>query len=101
MANLTRAVLQKMLKCALERNEIRENPLAKRVTPYKIGTHHTWTDAELEQFEAKWPLGTRPRLAYALLFYTGNVAGMSREWPGVTFLRAGSGSFRKRPALSS
>lgn len=75
MANLTRAVLQKMLKCALERNEIRENPLAKKVTPYKIGTHHTWTDAELEQFEAKWPLGTRQRLAYALLFYTGQRSG--------------------------
>jgi integrase len=83
MANLTRAVLQKMLKCALERNEIRENPLAKKVTPYKIGTHHTWTDAELEQFEAKWPLGTRQRLAYALLFYTGQRSGdvvrMSRK----------------------
>lgn len=75
MANLTRAVLQKMLKCALDRNEIRENPLAKKVTPYKIGTHHTWTDAELEQFEAKWPLGTRQRLAYALLFYTGQRSG--------------------------
>jgi integrase len=83
MANLTRAVLQKMLKCALERNEIRENPLAKKVTPYKTGTHHTWTDAELEQFEARWPLGTRQRLAYALLFYTGQRGGdvvrMSRK----------------------
>jgi integrase len=75
MANLTRAVLQKILKCALERNELRENPLAKKVTPYKIGTHHTWTDAELEQFEANWPLGTRQRLAYALLFYTGQRSG--------------------------
>jgi integrase len=83
MANLTRAVLQKMLKCALERNEIRENPLAKKVTSYKIGTHHTWTDAELEQFEGRWPLGTRQRLAYALLFYTGQRGGdvvrMSRK----------------------
>lgn len=75
MANLTRAVLQKMLRCALERNEIRENPLAKKITPYKIGTHHTWTDDELEQFEAHWPLGTRQRLAYALLFYTGQRSG--------------------------
>lgn len=75
MANLTRAVLQKMLRCALERNEIRENPLAKKITPYKIGTHHTWTDDELEQFEARWPLGTRQRLAYALLFYTGQRSG--------------------------
>ena len=32
-------------------------------------------NAELAQFEAKWPLGTRPRLAYALLFYTGQRSG--------------------------
>jgi integrase len=75
MANLTRAVLQKMLKGALDRGQIRANPLANKVTAYKTGTHHTWTDAELAQFEARWPLGTRPRLVYALLFYTGQRSG--------------------------
>jgi integrase len=83
MANLTRAVLQKMLKGAFDRNQIAENPLARKVDAYKIGTHHTWTDAELLQFEARWPLGTRQRLAYALLFYTGQRSGdvvrMSRK----------------------
>jgi hypothetical protein len=71
MANLTRAVLQKMLKVALDRGQISANPLALKVTAYKSGSHHTWTDDELAQFEARWPLGTRQRLAYALLFYTG------------------------------
>lgn len=75
MANLTRAVLQKMLKGALERGQIRSNPLAVKVTAYKGGTHHTWTDDELAQFEKRWPLGTRQRLAYALLFYTGQRSG--------------------------
>jgi integrase len=75
MANLTRAVLQKMLKGALDRGQIRTNPLANKVTAYKTGTHHTWTDAELAQFESRWALGTRPRLAYALLFYTGQRSG--------------------------
>jgi len=75
MANLTRAVLQKMLKGALDRGQIKANPLANKVTAYKTGTHHTWTDSELAQFEARWPLGTRPRLAYALLFYTGQRSG--------------------------
>lgn len=28
---------------------------------------HTWTDAELAQFEATYPIGTRERLAYCLL----------------------------------
>jgi integrase len=75
MANLTRAVLQKMLKVALDRGQIPTNPLAHKVTAYKSGSHHTWTDAELAQFEARWPLGSRQRLAYALLFYTGQRSG--------------------------
>lgn len=32
---------------------------------------HTWTQEELDRFEAKWPLGTRERLAFDLLLYTG------------------------------
>lgn len=32
---------------------------------------HTWSEEELTRFEAKWPLGTRQRLAFDLLLYTG------------------------------
>ena len=32
---------------------------------------HTWTIDEVRQYEAKHPLGTRARLAFALLLYTG------------------------------
>jgi integrase len=32
---------------------------------------HTWTVAEVEQFEARHELGSKPRLALALLLYTG------------------------------
>jgi integrase len=45
------------------------------VEAFKVGEHHTWTEAELKQFEAKWRLGTRERLAYALLLYTGQRVG--------------------------
>ena len=31
---------------------------------------HTWTDDEIAQFEAHHPIGSKPRLALALLFYT-------------------------------
>ncbi|MBD2840761.1 tyrosine-type recombinase/integrase [Erythrobacter rubeus] len=31
--------------------------------------YHRWTEAELTQFEAAHPLGTKPRLAFALLLY--------------------------------
>lgn len=32
---------------------------------------HAWTEEELARFEAHWPLGTRQRLAFDLLLYTG------------------------------
>ena len=32
---------------------------------------HTWTIDEVRQFEAHHPIGTTPRLAFALLLYTG------------------------------
>src|SRR5262249_10164463 len=32
---------------------------------------HTWTEEELDRYEARWPIGTRQRLAYDLLLYTG------------------------------
>lgn len=31
---------------------------------------HTWTETEIAQFEQRWPIGTRERLAMALLLYT-------------------------------
>jgi integrase len=33
--------------------------------------HHTWTPDEVARFEARWPVGTRERLALDLLLYTG------------------------------
>jgi integrase len=33
--------------------------------------HHSWTDAEIAQFERCHPVGSRARLALALLLYTG------------------------------
>lgn len=32
------------------------------VRPAKTKGHHTWTDAEIEQYRAYWPLGTQQRL---------------------------------------
>jgi integrase len=32
---------------------------------------HTWSQEELNRFEAYWPVGTRERLAFDLLLYTG------------------------------
>jgi integrase len=32
--------------------------------------HRTWSDDEIEKFELYWPIGSKPRLAFALALYT-------------------------------
>jgi integrase len=81
MANFTKSVLQKLMKHAVKAKWRTDNPVIG-IERFKSGTHHTWTEGELKTFETKWPLGTRERLAYALLLYTiqrvGDVAKMRR-----------------------
>ena len=74
MANLTRAVLRLLMQYAVDAELRLDNPVAGLKT-YRTGTHHSWTDDELSQFEQRWPMGTRERLAFALLLYTGQRAG--------------------------
>jgi integrase len=82
MANLTKKVLRKIFAYAVRKRIRRDNPF-DAIEAYKLGKHHTWTDDELTKFEGCWPLGTRERLAYALLLYTGqrvgDVAAMTRD----------------------
>jgi integrase len=55
---------------------------------------HVWSDEEVERFEARWPVGTRERLAMALLLFTGlrraDVARLGRQHvrDGVIHIRA-------------
>jgi integrase len=74
MANITRAVLRLLMQYAVETELRLDNPVAG-LRAYRTGTRHTWTDDELSRFEQRWPLGTRERLAFALLLYTGQRAG--------------------------
>jgi integrase len=74
MANLTKGVLARVFRVAVDAGQWHVNPFA-RLPSYKGGTRHTWTEAELRAYEKRWPLGTRERLAYALLLYTGQRVG--------------------------
>src|SRR5262245_45388293 len=74
MANLTRKVLRRLFAYAIDLGLRLDNPFS-RVPSYKLGTHHTWDDAQLEAFEKRWPLGTRERLAFTVLLYTGQRVG--------------------------
>jgi enterobacteria phage integrase len=37
----------------------------------RSGEIRSWTEAEIAQFEARWPIGTKQRLAFALMLYSG------------------------------
>lgn len=43
----------------------------KKLKPTRKGGHHSWTEDEIKQFEARHPVGSRPRLALAFLLYCG------------------------------
>jgi integrase len=74
MANVTKKVLHKLLSHAVRSGYRNDNPVTE-IDSYKGGTHHTWTEEQLAAYERRWPHGTRERLAYALLLYTGQRGG--------------------------
>lgn len=69
-ANLRKA-LNRLHNHAIKLGWRTDNPVTASDTIGQSGTgFHTWTEAEIAAFEAQWPLGTRQRLAFALLLYT-------------------------------
>ena len=72
MANQRVKTLRRLFAWALEQEHIAADP-ARDLTKlkHKSAGHHTWTVEEVAQFEAKHPLGTKARLALALLLWTG------------------------------
>lgn len=61
-----------LFRWAVDVEHVDEDPTrdVKIVKPKTQG-HHTWTDEECDRFEARWPIGTRERLAFDILLYTG------------------------------
>jgi hypothetical protein len=82
MANLTKRVLRNVLVIAHQRKWIPKPVTGGKIVPYKGGKHRAWTQEEMDIYEARWPVGTRERLAYAALLYTdqrgGDVVKMRR-----------------------
>jgi integrase len=73
-ANNRLKYLSSMFSWSIERNPplLRSNP-ARDVKPKKYATEgfHSWTADEVEQFETHHPIGSKPRLAFALMYYLG------------------------------
>lgn len=94
MANLTRAIMAAVFEFAIAEGVRPDNPF-KRIPAYRLKTRHTWTDEELAAYEARWPLGTRERLAYAVLLYTAqrvSDAVKLKRGPVLTFTQQKTGA---------
>jgi integrase len=70
-ANSLRKVIRLLLEHAIEIRMIAHNPAA-RVKRLKTPGHgfHTWSDAEIAQYRAHWPIGTQERLCFELALET-------------------------------
>lgn len=83
-ANNLLKVLRWMMAFAVSRGLRSDNPVVG-IKPLKISGDgfHTWTEAEIASFEARWLIGTRERLAFDLLLWTvqrsGDVRLMGRQ----------------------
>ena len=71
-ANQFRKVLRAMMKHAVEIGLRADDPTRDvRAIRVRSDGFHSWSDAEIAQFEKCHPIGSRARLAFALLLYTG------------------------------
>jgi integrase len=76
VANALRRVLRVMMRHAMDINVRRDDPTRDvRAIRVRSAGHHSWTDAEIAQFERHHPVGSRARLALALLVHTGQRRG--------------------------
>jgi integrase len=81
--NWLKAIRHLMQYC-VEHALVREDPTQGiRLRVAKSDGHHTWSEAEIAQYEAHHGIGTKARLALALGVYTaqrrGDVVGMGRQ----------------------
>lgn len=68
-------VIRKMIEAALDEEWIDFDPTYKLRYRPKTKGWRAWTDAEMEAFEKRWPIGTTARLCYALALWLGNRRG--------------------------
>ncbi len=70
-ANNLRKRLSQLFRLAVNLGWRIDNPaLSVRSLRIRSGGYKTWQEEQIEQFEAHWPQGTMPRLAFDLALYT-------------------------------
>jgi integrase len=67
-----RKVMSQLFSWAVSVDKLPSNPVDNARRPkIKSQGHHTWTVDEVERFYARWPVGSRERLALDLALFTG------------------------------
>ena len=69
-ANMLLKRLRTLLRFGIDLCWIKDDPTT-RVRSYRSKELHTWTEEEIVTFEGRWPKGSKHRLAFGLLLYTG------------------------------
>ncbi|MGA7490698.1 MAG: tyrosine-type recombinase/integrase [Xanthobacteraceae bacterium] len=68
--------IRALMKHCIGHGLVNEDPTqGVRLPPIKSDGHHTWSEDEIAQFEAAHPIGSKARLAFALLLYTAQRRG--------------------------
>ena len=81
-ANMRLKALKALFAWAMEEDEAQHDPtMGVKKIKYVVNEHHSLTQAEIEKYKERHPLGTKPRLAFDLLrFTTGRTRGRSSAW---------------------
>jgi integrase len=63
-------ILRVLIRHAIDIGWLKNDPSSGIRRP-KTREIRSWSDSEIEAFETRWPIGTKQRLAFGLLLYTG------------------------------
>lgn len=98
-ANNLRRMLRTLCAFAVDNDWRRDDPTTG-VKPVRAKSEGfaTWSEDDIDAFEARWPAGSRERLALALLLHTGqrrgDVVRMGRQHIGMAVLKRGESAQR-------
>lgn len=86
MERIALICIRKLVMVALDEEWIEVDPTYRMTRNPKTDGHKAWTVDAMAKYEAKWPVGSRQRTAYALALWLGNrVSDVCRlKWADLT-----------------
>lgn len=85
-------VIRKLIGVALDQEWIENDPTYRFKYRPAYGGWKAWPETMLDKFEARWPIGTTPRLVYSLALYFGHRRSDVTQVRPADFLAGSGGS---------